>query len=73
MNVPLPRIHDGAVLTGVKAKPSGWPPASPDPACGGTLEQRSGANQGQGSDKIRSLRFQGIAARALRAQSSGGW
>jgi hypothetical protein len=26
--------HDGTVLTGVKAKPFGWPPASPDPGSG---------------------------------------
>jgi hypothetical protein len=28
--------HHGAVLAGVKAKPFGWPAASPDPGSGGT-------------------------------------
>jgi transposase InsO family protein len=30
----VPTGHDGAVLTGVKAKPSGWPSASVDPGSG---------------------------------------
>ena len=30
----LPLVDDGAVLAGVKATPSGWPPASPDPSSG---------------------------------------
>jgi hypothetical protein len=29
---PAPRVQHGAVLAGVKATPSGWPPASPDPS-----------------------------------------
>jgi hypothetical protein len=27
MSAPLPRVQHGAVLAGVKATPSGWPPA----------------------------------------------
>jgi hypothetical protein len=34
MSAPLPSVHDGAVLAGVKATPSGWPAASPDPSSG---------------------------------------
>ena len=34
MNGPLPHTQHGLVLAGDKAKPSGWPPASPDPGCG---------------------------------------
>jgi len=34
MSAPLPRVQHGAVLAGVKATPSGWPPASPDPSSG---------------------------------------
>jgi transposase InsO family protein len=30
----VPAGHHGAVLTGVKAKPAGWPTASPDPGSG---------------------------------------
>src|SRR5215210_5315466 len=30
----VPTSHDRAVLAGVKAKPSGWPPASLDPSSG---------------------------------------
>jgi hypothetical protein len=30
----VPTGHHGAVLAGVKAKPSGWPAASPDPGSG---------------------------------------
>jgi hypothetical protein len=46
MNVPLPRVHDDAVLAGVKATPSGWPSASPDPpAPGDAHQQRPRAEQ----------------------------
>jgi hypothetical protein len=34
MSAPLPRVQHGTVLAGVKATPSGWPPASPDPSSG---------------------------------------
>jgi putative transposase len=34
MSTPLPPAQHGAVLAGVKATPSGWPPASLDPGCG---------------------------------------
>jgi hypothetical protein len=34
MNNGLPRIEHDHVLTGVKAKPFGWPAASPDPGSG---------------------------------------
>jgi len=35
MSAPLPRGEHGA-LAGVKATPSGWPPASPEPSSGAT-------------------------------------
>jgi len=31
MNNPIPHTESDLVLPGVKAKPSGWPPTSPDP------------------------------------------
>ena len=34
MTGPLPATQRGTVLAGVKAKPCGWPTASPDPGCG---------------------------------------
>jgi len=30
----VPTAQDGAILAGVKAKPYGWPAASPDPGSG---------------------------------------
>ena len=49
----VPTGHDGAVLAGVKAKPSGWPAASPDPGSGrhkpAVIRRRSRMN-----DKIKS-------------------
>jgi putative transposase len=49
----IPIHHDRAVLTGVKAKPSGWPTASPDPSSGrhrrAVIGSRSRMN-----DKIKS-------------------
>jgi hypothetical protein len=33
MSTPLPPAQHGAVLTGIKATPSRWPPASLDPGC----------------------------------------
>jgi putative transposase len=49
----VPADHDGAVLTGVKAKPSGWPAASLDPGSGrhkpAVIRRRSRMN-----DKIKS-------------------
>lgn len=47
----------GTVLAGVKAKPFGWPSASPDPGCG----RRQRARTGSPIPQITSLRFQGIA------------
>jgi hypothetical protein len=48
----------GTVLTGVKAKPSGWPAASPDPGSGrcrlAAIETAAQTNQDQISPK-RSL------------------
>ena len=57
---PLPRAQHGAVLAGIKATPSGWPPASLDPGSGRRPPAATGSRPGQGSDKFRSLRFQGI-------------
>jgi hypothetical protein len=34
MKICSPPRHHGAVLAGVKAKPFGWPAASPDPGSG---------------------------------------
>ncbi len=63
MSAPLPRGQDGAVPAGLKAKPSGWPPASLDPDRGRTPNSSDRERQRKnGSDKIRSLRFQGIAS-----------
>jgi hypothetical protein len=63
----LPRVDTGAVLAGVKATPSGWPPASPDPRSGGAHRQRPGA----GSNKFRSPRFQGIARTTRQQRITG--
>ena len=60
MSAPLPRAQDGAVLAGVKATPSGWPPASLDPGCGRRRKTASGSRSSR-NHKFRSLRFQGIA------------
>jgi hypothetical protein len=43
MSAPLPRVQGGAVLTGVKATPSGWPPASPDPSSGRRPQAATGS------------------------------
>ena len=57
MSAPLPRVQHGAVLAGVKATPSGWPPASPDPSSG----RRPPAATGSGiPTKSKSLRFRGL-------------
>ncbi|GAA4386056.1 hypothetical protein GCM10023152_36710 [Agromyces bauzanensis] len=57
---PSPQAQDdGVVLAGVKAKPFGWPPASLDAGSG---RHQAAAIGGEGSPKIMSLRFQGIAA-----------
>jgi hypothetical protein len=49
----VPAHHDRAVLAGVKAKPFGWPAASPDPSSGrhkpAVIRRRSRMN-----DKIKS-------------------
>jgi hypothetical protein len=68
MRTPLPRDQHGAVLAGVKATPFGWPPASPDPNSG----RRPTARPGAGSNKFRSLRFQGIAERQRQPRVGGG-
>ncbi|MGH9259624.1 MAG: hypothetical protein ACRD08_06955, partial [Acidimicrobiales bacterium] len=63
MSTPLPPAQHGAVLAGIKATPSGWPPASLDPDRGRTPNSSDRERQRKNdSDKIRSLRFQGIAA-----------
>lgn len=57
--------HDGRVLVGVKAKPSGWPTASPDPDSGrdplATARKPDQVRQRGPRPKITSSRFQGIA------------
>jgi len=42
MTGPLPATQRGPVLAGVKAKPCGWPTASPDPGCGRHLPTAAG-------------------------------
>jgi hypothetical protein len=42
MTGPLPATQRGTVLAEVKAKPSGWPTASPDPGCGRHPANRRG-------------------------------
>ena len=61
----LRALDDGVVLAGLKAKPSGWPPASLDPGCERRALTLGGGTGAKRSHKIRSLRFQGIAAGAL--------
>ena len=55
----------GTVLAEVKAKPSGWPTASPDLGSGrynlAAIETPAPHNQDQISAKRKSLRFEGIA------------
>ena len=49
---PLPGAHSiGAVLAGVKAKPSGWPTASPDTGLRAAPPKHPAGN---GRKKIRS-------------------
>ena len=43
MNDRIPRIQRDPVLADVKAKPSGWPPASLDPDCGRGAQAASGS------------------------------
>ena len=43
MNDRLPRTEPDLVLAGVKAKPSGWPPASLDPDSGRGPQAASGS------------------------------
>jgi hypothetical protein len=74
MSTRLPPAQHGAVLAGVKATPSGVLRPALTPAAGDAHQQRPGVRQKQGSDKIRSPRFQGIAAglRGRLAERSGG-
>ena len=63
MSPPLPPAQHGAVLTGLKATPSGWPPASLDPACGRLPTAATGPER---SDNFRYLWLHEIAATAAR-------
>ena len=60
----VPQAKGDHVLAGVKAKPSGRPPASPDTGSGrgpSATSGTGGAMKDNRSHKIRSLRSQGIA------------
>jgi hypothetical protein len=61
MNDRIPRTKSELVLVDIKAKPSGWPPASLDTDSGRAPQtsQREPANNR--NNKLKSLRFQGIA------------
>ena len=61
MSPPLPAAEHDAVLAGIKATPSGWPPASLDPGCGRRTPAGTGSPAEERIRKFRSLRFQGIA------------
>ncbi len=67
MSTPLPPAQHGAVLAGIKATPCGWPRPALTPAAGGAHQQGPGARPREGSDKFRSLRFQGIAEASVQA------
>ena len=51
MSAPLPTAQHGAVLAGIKATSSGWPPASLDPGSG---RHRSAATGSRPPFKIKS-------------------
>jgi hypothetical protein len=72
MSAPLPRVQDGAVLAGIKAMPSGWPPASLDPGCRRHRKTASGSRSSR-NHKFRSLRFQGIAGAPHSPSCSPPW
>jgi hypothetical protein len=62
MNDRIPPTQCGPVLVRVKAKPSGWPTASPDPHCGrGPIATSGSPAHDTETTNLRSLRFQGIA------------
>jgi hypothetical protein len=59
----VPTAQHGAVLADVKAKPFGWPAASPDPGSGRHKTAAIGTTSRQEQNpKKESLRFEGIAA-----------
>jgi hypothetical protein len=61
MSTPLPPAQHGAVLTGVKATPSGWPPASLDPGCGRRTPAATGSPaQGENPTNSGLYGFRGL-------------
>jgi hypothetical protein len=52
MSTPLRPAQHGAVLAGIKATPSRWPPASLDPGCGRRTRRQPGARP---REKIRQI------------------
>jgi hypothetical protein len=56
-----PHTESDLVLVDVKAKPSGWPPASLDPDSGELPRQSAGGRPTTQTTILKSLRFQGIA------------
>jgi hypothetical protein len=62
MNDRIPHTESDLVLVDVKAKPSGWPPASLDPDSGELPSQPAGAGQ-QPKQQFSSLYgFRGLPA-----------
>ena len=55
MNDQPPPTESDLVLADVKAKPSGWPPASPDPDSGRVPQAASGAPAHNQNNKGSSL------------------
>ena len=53
MNSGLPHTEHDPVLAGVKATPSGWPPASPDPSSGRGPMAASGSPLSQPIQQIQ--------------------
>ena len=62
MNDRIPRTESDLVLVDVKAKPSGWPPASLDPDSGRAPQAATGTPADNRTTTLKSLRFQGIAS-----------
>jgi hypothetical protein len=64
----VPTRHAAAVLASVKAKPSRWPPASPDPACGRRRSATVGSRpfQDQIPTKSSLYGFRGLPPRPER-------
>jgi hypothetical protein len=61
MSTPLPPAQHGAVPAGIKATPSGWPPASLDPGCGRRTPAATGSPaQGENPTNSGLYGFRGL-------------